>query len=104
MDDITTKIEERKIKTNKSKYKSPIVDIYSLDSLVKRINLITEIIYYFNLGLSISKISEYVKIERRTIYRVIESNLNKIRLDERDDSFSRKIKKRLSGENNGNKE
>lgn len=103
MDDITAKIETRRDKINKPKYKTPSVDIYSLDSLVERTNLVTEIIYYFNLGLSISKISEYVRIERRTIYRVIESNLGEIRLDERDDSFSRKIKKRLSGENNGNK-
>lgn len=50
-------------------------NMLSLDDIIKRQNVITECLYYFNMGVSIERISSLVNVSRPSVYKIINSNL-----------------------------
>ncbi len=76
----------------------------SLDDITKRQNIVTECIYYFNMGVSIERISSLANVSRPSVYKIIKSNLNYVTWSSRrtKDNFASSLDKSLSIDNKDN--
>ena len=76
-----------------SKHSKLATDFYSIDSLTERINKISEVIYYYNIGINLTRIASIAGLSRPSVYRIIKINEKYVK----EDALKLESKKVLSG-------